>query len=112
MGKDTAELPSGYLVWILESYTDCDFNLREACKLELSERLSIDFTPAHPMDSDRIAQLQKELNSSETERAHFRDLICMAIICKGNPLIIEMYANNKPLMMQNLKIIREVNKQI
>lgn len=42
-GKDTSELPSSLLVWIIEHKED--WVLVEACKKELSERLKLDWQP-------------------------------------------------------------------
>lgn len=43
--KDTSEVPSGFLVWIIEEYSAADWTLIQACKQELASRLKLDFVP-------------------------------------------------------------------
>ena len=111
LGKDTSELDSSYLVWILENYEGCEYLLREACQKELSDRLGLDFTPTHPSDEQRIEQLEKDLRSSESQRDNLEDLLVMSVSCKWNWMILGMYRNNRTLLLDQVNIMKEVTQQ-
>ena len=105
-GKSIDECPSGFLVWILESYSGCDFLLREACKAELSHRISIDFTPATP-EQKQIDTLTDRVRSRDIEIQHLKDVLLMSIFPKWNYYKAEMYLNYPALLKSDLEIIRE-----
>ena len=113
LGKDTSELDSSYLVWILEQYQGCDVPLREACQKELSERLSLDFSPKSSEQMDVELALKMSIKQCEKlikERDDLQNLIVMSYFVKGNRTILQMYANNPTLMNQDLKLIKEANE--
>ena len=54
-GKDTSELDSGYLLWIIEKYEKANWTLIQECKKELSERLKLEWTyPPKPLTQKEI----------------------------------------------------------
>lgn len=64
-GKDTSECPTGFLVWIIESYEKAEWLLIQACKSEISARLKLDWTmPVHPDEA-----LRKYVNDLKRENA-------------------------------------------
>lgn len=62
-GKDTKELPSSLLVWIIEHKED--WVLIQECKKELSERLKLDWQP----QTDKDAEVKKlKVKNSKLEK--------------------------------------------
>lgn len=59
-GRDTSEVDSGYLVWIIEQYDKADWTLVNACKKELSARLNLSWEPK----SDEQRDLETALKQS------------------------------------------------
>lgn len=54
-GKDISEVPSSFLLWIIEKYEAADWLLIQACKKEFSERLKIEWTqPPGPLSQKEI----------------------------------------------------------
>lgn len=100
IGKPITEVPSGYLVWIVEDYDGADWLLIDACKAELSARLKLDWSPPDP--------LQHQLDRLTTDHQFLADLLFMSQICKGNPIILESYIHNPALLYEELKLLRLV----
>lgn len=105
IGKDTSEVPSGFLIWIIESFEQADWVLINACKHELSARLKLDWQPPSP----QLAPLRAELARIEQLNAHLLNVIGFAHICKGNLYIIEKYLNNPQLLESDLQSIQSLN---
>jgi len=108
-GLDTSEIPSGYLVWIMEEYDKCDLPLREACKKELSHRLSLDFS-SH-IERDLYAHM-KEVQRLHNRVAHLESLLCMCSFWGIRRYIIEKYINNPQLLNSDIKLISQANQPI
>lgn len=75
-GKDVNEVPSGFLIWIIEEYADADWSLIQACKKELATRLKLEWTsPPGPLSKDETMHafrwycLDKHYDMGWTEEA-------------------------------------------
>lgn len=106
-GKDTSELPSSLLVWIIEHKDD--WSLVEDCKKVLSERLKLDWQPIDGKQKE-INLLKRLVNDQDKQISHLKNVLIMSVFCKGNPQIINMYEGNPKLLNENLNLIIEANK--
>ena len=97
IGQPISEIPSSYLCWVLESYSDCDHSLRTACKAELAHRLSLDFTPT----SNRESELQKQLLICENQFLHYQR-ICIISQFTQNPIRLQGYESNPKMLEADL----------
>lgn len=105
-GKDTVELPSHHLLWILESYEECDLHLRTACQKELGHRLSLNF------DSDtekKLYETHNKLARFQKRIDHLEALLAMSTTLGANRFILEGYDLNPELLRQDLNIINQLN---
>ncbi len=96
-GKDTSELESGYLVWIIEKYDKADWQLINACKSELSARLKLDWTPKSNELRDLETALKlstKQVDTLLKQNDHLFKVIALSTICKGNEHILQSYLDN------------------
>lgn len=68
-GQDTSEVPSGFLVWIIEEYENCDYTLRKACQSELAHRLKIDlgFAQAEELPFNEMKKLKRDILKAQKE---------------------------------------------
>lgn len=106
-GKDTSEVPSGFLVWIIEEYDKAEWSLINACKTELSARMKLDWTP--PTDKDRtIQRLTTELDTLRATNTILLDTVYMASIYRGNPYMIESFLASPKLMYDTIRNIKSV----
>jgi len=102
-GKSVIDLPSGYLVWILESYENCDQPLRVACQAELSDRLKLDFTSQTEVE---LTKIKHDIDTLKTESSLLKDAIA---ISKGNSIILEGYLQNPDMLQDDLDLIARLN---
>lgn len=109
-GKDTSEVDSGYLLFIIEKLESADYSLIQSCKAELFSRLKLDWQPPTP-ETQQIETLKAKLQKSQAEVAFLFDVIGMSTICKGNPYIIDGYLHNRKYMYEVFKQIKEANQQ-
>lgn len=109
-GRDIQEIPSGYLVWLLEEYEKCDYLLREACKKELSHRLSLSFD-FHPTDQQKIEILTKNNKDLVAKCDHYQRVILMSIISKGNRYTVESYLNSPALIKSDMESMKFCNTE-
>lgn len=111
-GKDTSELDSGYLIWIIEKYDGADWVLIEECKKELSERLKLSFEPQSEQHrtiiqaSDALCHLNKQLLSRIDL---LEKCLIMATEFGTSRLNVDGYLQNPKLLEQHLQFIRDVN---
>lgn len=111
-GQDTSEVPSSFLIWVIEEYERAEWLLTSACKEELSARLKLDWSALNEREQDLIAQaaMSNSLNTKLLKRVdQLEKLLCMSISCKGNPYTLEMYLQNPELLEQNIKLIKQLN---
>lgn len=112
-GKNIEEVPSGFLVWIIEEYEKADWSLINAAKAELAHRLKLDWTP--PTDQEK--QLERRLHAAEAkltasirERNHLLNVVMMSVQCKGNPYTIESYLHSPGLLYSTMNQIKDANE--
>ena len=111
-GKDTSEVPSGFLVWLIEEYDKADWTLIDAAKQELAARLKIDWSPKsdHQQDLETALALStKQVEKLLKERDHLFDVVMMSIQCRGNYYTVEGYLNDPKYMYSIMKMIKDVN---
>lgn len=111
-GKDTSEVPSGFLIWIIEEFESADWLLINAAKQELAARLKIDWTPKSDEQRDLETALSlstKQVEKLLKERDHLFDVVMMSIQCRGNYYTVESYLNNPGYMYSVMKLIRDAN---
>src|SRR3990167_1326358 len=106
LGKDTSEVPSGFLIWIIESFEQADWNIINAAKQELSARIKLDWKP--PTDEEEI--MRKEIIRLTNRTHQLESLLAMSTICKGNQIILDAYTHNPTLLEQDIKIIQSLNQ--
>ena len=104
-GKSISELPSNYLVWIIEYYSDADWTLIRECKQELSYRLSLDWKEPEP----EIPKLKKQISVLSARIHLIESLLTMSEICKGNSIILQGYEMNQVMLEMDLQLIKEIN---
>jgi hypothetical protein len=112
-GKDTSELESSYLVWIIEKYDGAEWTLIQACKQELSARLKIDWLPKS--DEQRYLETALSLSTKQVTKLLAQiDLLEKCLImasCFGASRIsVDGYLQNQKLLEQNLQLIKNANE--
>lgn len=113
-GKDTSEVPSGFLVWIIEEFQRADWSLINACKQELACRMKLDWEPPTQQEDllqKEVDQLRKKLEAATREQEFLLDTVMMSIQCKGNRYILEGYLNNRPYMESIMRQIKDAQAE-
>ena len=103
-GKDTSELDSGYLIWIVEHYEKADWTLLNACKQELFARLKLDWQP--PTDNETLylrqrISLENLLEKRDKRIALLENLLGIAILSKGNHYLVNV-CESRPAMVREI----------
>lgn len=107
-GKDTSELDSGYLIWVIESYDKADWSLIQACKQELFDRLKLDWQPPTP-ESKEIELLKYKQITLLQQIDTIEKCLIMATCFNATRIEVDGYLRNKEYLNQQLKLIRQVN---
>jgi|SRR3990172_10570204 len=105
-GEDIERLPSSYLIWLIEECDKTEFTLSIACKKELSQRLKLEWSSPDNLTKN----VQNSLLNAQDRMVFLEQLLCMSIVSKGNPVIIEKYYNNKKLLDQHIQLIKLFNE--
>lgn len=63
--KDISEVPSSFLIWIIEEYAKADWALINACKQELAARLKLDWTPKPSPHIDLVIEMRRLKKENE-----------------------------------------------
>lgn len=106
-GRNIEDLPSQYLVWILEEFEGCEHTMREACKKELSARLKLDFDSPN---EEQLFEAQQAINKLKSEIDHLRNVLVLSQLCKGNRYLVEGFESNPELAQSELKLINHLYK--
>lgn len=113
-GKDTSEVPSGFLVWIIEEFEQADWSLIQACKQELAGRLKLDWSPKSHEQQDLETALKlstKQVDKLLKEKDFLFDVVMMSIQCRGNYYTVEGYLNNPGYMYTVMRMIKDAQIQ-
>ena len=109
-GQDTIEVPSGFLVWIIEEYDKADWTLVQACKKELAARLKIDWSEIR-VEISEVKKISKRLKQAEDKIELLEKILLMSIFNKGNRIAIDGYLCNPSLLNQHINFIKELQTQ-
>lgn len=109
-GKSIEEVPSGFLVWIIEEFEQADWLLIQAAKKELAARLKLDWSPKTDEQHDLETALKKSTKQVERltkENEHLLDVVMMSVQCQGNYCTVESYLNNPGYMYSVMGLLRQ-----
>ena len=104
-GRDHADCPSSFLLWILESYENCEHSLRQACRDELSHRLGLDFDNIGEDKEEEIKTLQNKIKTLDQRIIHYEKILCMPNL---NKIRIEQYLREPKMLDWQIELMREV----
>ena len=93
-------VPSGFLVWCIESYDNADWMLINECKKELSARLKLDWTEPEP----EVPILRRKLKAAESRIEHLENVIVISTMCGGNWMRVEAMINSPELVNEFLNL--------
>jgi len=111
-GQEIEKLESSYLLWLIEGCESAEFLTKQAVKMELSRRLSLDWDPIPEYIRAELseARLSKaEIARLIAENELFKKIIILSTYCKGNDIVLASYLNNSALLNDHLEMIAEMS---
>ena len=109
-GKNVSEVPSGFLVWIIEQYDKADWSLVDACKAELLGRLKVSWEPPTPPEITlrrQVSKLEKIVLEQKAQLDILEKCIIMATVFKANRIAVDGYLGNPKLLDSHIHLIKE-----